>query len=142
MKDYSDRVNNHEDYLKLLNNLEKKTREIEYVLIDDDQTFVNAFSQEILFMNLKRKWWGTKSSHQNKVYRLKATKDIFRYLRRFETFCKYEISEKGDQVIETDFGINDIAFFDSQKEPLLYVTAHEGYIMIREDLLKDMEMIL
>lgn len=48
MKDYSDRVNNHEDYLKLLNNLEKKTREIEYVLIDDDQTFVNAFSQEIL----------------------------------------------------------------------------------------------
>lgn len=54
MKDYSDRVNNHEDYLKLLNNLEKKTREIEYVLIDDDQTFVNAFSQEILFMNLKK----------------------------------------------------------------------------------------
>ena len=44
--------------------------------------------------------------------------------------------KEGDVVEETDFGMNDIAFFDDKDLPLLFTTTHEGYIMIRDDLLK------
>ena len=39
-------------------------------------------------------------------------------------------------VKDTDFGINDIAFFDDKELPLLFTTTHEGYITIRDDLFK------
>lgn len=90
----------------------------------------------ILSLEFKNKWWGTKSSKKNKVYKMKATEDIFHYLKQFETFCKYTTSDNGDIVEETDFGINDIAFFDDNCLPLLFTTTHEGYITIRDDLVK------
>ena len=38
----------------------------------------------------------------------------------------------------TNFGDDDIAFFDNEKEPLLYTVTHEGYIRVREDIYKDL----
>lgn len=70
------------------------------------------------------------------MYRLESSQEIFKYLRTFETFCKYIFSENGDRVENTHFGINDIAFFDDNELPLLFTTTHEGYIMIRKDLLR------
>lgn len=59
---------------------------------------------------------------------------MFEYLSQFEAFCKYILGDKGDVVEDTNFGINDIAFFDDKEIPLLFTTTHEGYITIREDL--------
>lgn len=134
---YTGRLNNHKDYLQVIKQLEDKCKYIEYVLIDkDDTTFVEKFETLILSSKLKNKWWGTKSSKKYKIYKIKSSNEIFRYLKQFETFCKYTISNNGDIVEETDFGINDIAFFDDKEMPLLYTTTHEGYILIRDDFVR------
>ncbi len=134
--DYTGKLNNHNEYSKILKQLENKTKFIEYVLVDEEEKeFIKRFENLIIAVNSKNKWWGTKSSGKSKIYKLKATKEIFKYLNQFETFCKYMISNQGDMVEETDFGINDIAFFDDKEMPLLFTTTHEGYITIREDLI-------
>ncbi|MGN0142290.1 MAG: hypothetical protein ACI4AD_08670 [Roseburia sp.] len=46
-----------------------------------------------------------------------------------------KINSHDDIAVSTDFGINDIAFFDDDEMPLLFTTTHEGYITIRNDLL-------
>lgn len=132
---YTGKLNNHNEYLQAIRQLENKCKYIEYVLVNEDETkFIENFESLIISLELRNKWWGTKSSHKNKVYKIKASDDIFKYLKQFETFCKYTISNYGDIVEDTDFGINDIAFFDDKDIPLLFTTTHEGYITIRDDL--------
>lgn len=135
--DYTGELNEHNKYLTVIKYLENKSKYLEYVIIDkDDQKLVEEFANLIISEKLKNKWWGTKSSGKNKVYRLNVSKEIFKYLRNFETFCRLTSSNQGDIVKETNFGINDIAFFDDEDLPLLYTTTHEGYITIRDDLFK------
>lgn len=139
MEDYSGKVNRHEDYLELLNQLEKKCIYIEYVSVDDDDTrLTEQFKRSVIAVRPKNKWWGTKSSRRRNVYKIKASRELFQYLRRFETFCKYTVSDMGDLAQTTDFGINDIAFFDERDLPLLFTTTHEGYITVRKDLLSQL----
>lgn len=135
--DYTGQLNNHNEYLKVIKQLEKKCKNIEYVLVNEDETeLIEKFKNFIISSTSKNKWWGTKSSKKSKIYIIKFSKEIFNYLKRFETFCKYIILNDGDIVEETEFGINDIAFFDDKEIPLLFTTTHEGYITIRDDLLK------
>ncbi|MCI9050230.1 MAG: hypothetical protein HFF37_07570 [Coprobacillus sp.] len=135
--DYTGQLNNHNEYLKVIKQLEKKCKNIEYVLVNEDETeLIEKFKNFIISSTSKNKWWGTKSSKKSKIYIIKSSKEIFNYLKRFETFCKYIILNDGDIVEETEFGINDIAFFDDKEIPLLFTTTHEGYITIRDDLLK------
>ncbi len=135
--DYTGKLNNHNEYLKIIKQLENKCNYIEYALVNEEETkFIERFNDSILSLELRNKWYGTKSSQKNKVYKIKSSKEIFRYLKQFETFCKYTISNNDDIVEETDFGINDIAFFDDKETPLLFTTTHEGYITIRDDLFK------
>ncbi len=135
--DYTGKLNNHNEYLKIIKQLENKCNYIEYALVNEEETkFIEQFNDSILSLELRNKWYGTKSSQKNKVYKIKSSKEIFRYLKQFETFCKYTISNNDDIVEETDFGINDIAFFDDKEIPLLFTTTHEGYITIRDDLFK------
>lgn len=134
--DYTGKLNNHNEYLEAIKHLEAKCKYIEYVLISDDTSFIERFNAVILSVKPRNKWWGTKSGSKNNVYRFKAEHEIFKYLKGFETFCKYITSDRGDIAEETLFGINDIAFFDDNDLPLLYTTTHEGYIMVREDLFK------
>ena len=134
--DYTEKLNEHKAYLRVLKELENKCKFIEYVLIDDeDIEIIEKFKDNVISSEYKNKWWGTKSSDKCKVYKLNSSKEIFEYLMQFETFCKYDIADKGDNVQNTDFGINDIAFFDDEDMPLLYTTTHEGYINVRNDLL-------
>lgn len=134
---YTGKLNNHNEYLQIINQLENKCKYIEYVLVNEDEIkFIKKFENFIISLEQKNKWWGTKSSKKNKVYKLKASNEIFKYLKQFETFCKYTFSKDEDIVEDTDFGINDIAFFDDKEMPLLFTTTHEGYITIRNDLLK------
>ncbi len=135
--DYTGQLNNHNEYLEVIKQLEKKCKNIEYVLVNEDETeLIEKFKNFIISSTSKNKWWGTKSSKKSKIYIIKSSKEIFNYLKRFETFCKYIILNDGDIVEETEFGINDIAFFDDKEIPLLFTTTHEGYITIRDDLLK------
>lgn len=135
--DYTGRINSHGEYLEILKNLEKKSQFIEYVLVDETDTeFIEKFRGLIVSMTSKNKWWGTETRGRGRqVYKIKSSKEIFKYLNKFETFCKYTISIHGDIAEATDFGINDIAFFDDSEMPLLFTTTHEGYITIRNDLL-------
>ncbi len=135
--DYTGKLNNHNEYLQIMKHLENKCKYIEYVLVDeDDREFIERFESLVISIKLKNKWWGTKSSGKSKIYKIKASKELFKYLSQFETFCKYIFSDKGDIAEDTNFGINDIAFFDDKEIPLLFTTTHEGYITIREDLLR------
>lgn len=135
LDDYTGKLNSHIDYLKIIKLLEQKSEYIEYVLIDEDNTeMIDKFKEFIVSVQSKRKWWGTKSAQSRKVYKIKVSKELFRYLQGFETFCKFVVSDCGDFAEETDFGINDIAFLDKNELPLLFTTTHEGYIMIRNNL--------
>lgn len=134
--DYTGKFNSYNEYLQVIEQLENKCKYIEYVLIDENDTkFIEKFENFIVSLKLKNKWWGTKSSQKNKVYKIKTSNEIFKHLKKFETFCKYIISNNSDDIVETtDFGINDIAFFDDKELPLLFTTTHEGCITIRDDL--------
>ena len=77
-----------------------------------------------------------KRSQQSTIFKIRVSKELFQYLYTFETFCKYTISDYEDVVENTDFGINDIAFFDNKELTLLFTTTREGYITIRNDLLR------
>lgn len=135
LDDYTGKLNSHIDYLKIIKLLEEKSEYIEYVLVDEDDTeMIDKFKEFIVSVQPERKWWGTKSSQSRKVYKIKASKELFRYLQGFETFCKFMVSDCGGLAEETDFGINDIAFFDKNELPLLFTTTHEGYVMVRNNL--------
>lgn len=135
--DYTGKLNQHNTYLQIIKQLGNRCKYIEYVLVNEEETkLIEQFEALILSLDLKNKWWGTKSSRKNKVYKIKSSSELFQYLKQFETFCKYMTRKEGDVVEETDFGMNDIAFFDDKDLPLLFTTTHEGYIMIRDDLLK------
>lgn len=137
---YHGKLNSHKEYLDMLELLEAKCERIEYVLVDEaDTRLIERFRDLVISVEQKNNWWGTISDGNSwrgsKAYTLGTSKELFQYLRGFETFCKYIFSVHGDCVEETDFGINDIAFFDKNEMPLLFTTTHEGYIKVRSDLL-------
>lgn len=79
------------------------------------------------------------------MFCIKVSDELFEYLREFETFCKYYDSNiifEDEKIIDinsaeeqySDFGIDDIAFFDDNENPLLATVTHEGMIEVREDL--------
>ena len=61
--DYTGKLNNHNEYLKVIEQLENKCKYIEYALVNEDETkFIENFKSLIISLELKNKWWGTKSS--------------------------------------------------------------------------------
>lgn len=139
MIDYTGKLNNHKQYIKIIDALEQTTQHIEIVLIDEKETndLVEKFKSDIISKKIVSKWWGTETVAKNKLIKIKSSKELFEYLRQFETFCKYHTSFiRGDYSAITDFGYDDIAFYDEKDEILLCTTTHEGYIAINERLLK------
>ena len=137
MKDYTGKLNNHKKYIKVLKKLEEKTKYIEIVLIDEKETndLVENLKKDIISTKIVSKWWGTETEAKNKLVKINASKELFEYLRNFETFCKYYTSIfRGDYSETTDFGYDDIAFYNENDEMLLCTTTHEGYIMINEKI--------
>ncbi len=145
MIDYPGKLNRHAKYIKVLNDLEPKTEYIEIVLIDEKETndLVEKFKSDIISTGIVSEWWGTKTVARNKLIKIKASNELFEYLKQFETFCKYyeygstiKSFLRGDYSEITDFGYDDIAFYDEKEQILLYTTTHEGYITIDEKLIK------
>ncbi len=120
--------------MQVIKHLENKCKYIEYVLVDEDEKeFVEQFKSLIISVKFKNKWWGTKSSGRSKIYKLKASKEVFKYLSQFETFCKYTFSDKGDIAEDTNFGINDIAF--------LMIKRYHYYLQLHTKVILQLEMI-
>lgn len=141
--DYTGKLNNHTEYLQVLKQLKIKSKYIEMVILDEKESndLINKFKDDVIVQKKVSKWWGTKTKTLNYLYRLKVSDELFKYLSQFETFCKYyEANEiyDYDRQETTDFGIDDIAFYDKNKVPLLCTTTHECYISIREDFLDDL----
>ena len=142
--DYTGKLNNHDAYINVLDKLEQKCKYIEIVVIAGRKSneLVNKFSEYILTVNKVSKWWGTETNKANYLYKINCSKELFEYLRQFETFCKYyeygsnkESLRRGDYSEITDFGIDDIAFYDKDGNYLLYTTTHEGYIFINDQII-------
>lgn len=137
--DYLGKLNEHDDYLKMLDILESKCLYIEYVLVFDRKrdALIDKFSDDIISQDKTIEWWGTITTPACKKYKIKASKELFNYLKSYETFVKYIMKEGyPDKCINTDFGINDIAFFDDKEDAMLFTTTHEGYITVRSDISK------
>lgn len=144
--DYTGKLNDNESYLKILDKIEKKCEFIEIVILDGKKSnkLVDKFSDEIIDTSKVSLWWGTKTNGSNYLYRINSSKELFEYLRTFETFCKYyeygtteESLRRGDYSVDTDFGIDDIAFYDKAGDCLLCTTTHEGYIFVSDSLIGD-----
>lgn len=136
--DYTGKLNNHNKYLKVINKLEDKTEYIEIVLIDEseDNELIDQIKDDIISTKKVSKWWGTKTFAKNNLYKIKTSKKLFYLLKKYETFCKYFESDNGDYAETTDFGFDDIAFYDKDGNFLLYTTTHEGYITVSDKLIK------
>ena len=142
--DYTGKLNTHEKYIEILKKLNEKTKYIEIVLLGkrESNSLTKEFKKYIIGVEKVDKWWGTITiDGKNLKLRIKATQNLFDKLKKYETFCKYyyygeneKTLSRGDYSEITDFGIDDIAFFDENDVMLLYTTTHEGYITIRSDL--------
>ncbi len=136
--DYTSKLNNHNDYVKILKKIENKCDYIEIVLLDERQSneMVDYLKYDIISEKIVSKWWQTETVAKNKLFKIKVSKKLFDYLYNLKTFCIYSISYDNKEYFElTDFGYDDIAFFDNNDSILLCTTTHEGYISVREDLI-------
>lgn len=144
MVDYTGKLNNHNEYIEILDKIENKCKYIEMVILDGRKSneLIDKFNDTILEVKKVSEWWGTKIiGGSNYLYKINYSKEIFEYLRNFETFCKYyeyrsnnESIKIGDYAEITDFGIDDIAFYDKNDICLLCTTTHEGYISVNEKI--------
>ena len=143
--DYTGKLNNHEEYINVLYKIEIKCKYIEVVVIGGRKSneLIDKFKDDILNIKKVSKWWGTQTRGSNYLYRINSSKEIFEYLRNFETFCKYyeygsnnESLRRGDYSEITDFGLDDIAFYDNNNDCLLCTTTHEGYIAANKKILE------
>ena len=142
--DYTGKLNNHEAYIKVLNKIESKCKYIEIVIIDgrESNELVDKFTRDILDRKKVSKWWGIETKSVNNLYKIRATKEFFTYLTKYETFCKYyeygsnkESFARGDYSEITDFGYDDIAFYDENDNYILVTTTHEGNIAISDEII-------
>lgn len=126
----------HEQYLAILKKLKPKTKYIEIVQTDDfDDDKIVEFANSNLKLIEKRmvkKWCGTCFSSRRVpkyIYSVGCDdKEFWKFLGRFSSFYLESYSDEYGYVpLETEFGLNDIAFLDKDKNLLFYTTTHEGY---------------
>lgn len=147
LTDYTGKLNDHESYLDILNRIDKKCEYIEVVILDEKESndLIEKFRNDIISVKKVKEWWGTEVVSLepcNYLYRLKYSKKLYNYLSKFETFCKYfeygttkKSLEYGDYREITDFGMDDIAFYDQNGNYLLWTTTHEGYILVNDKII-------
>lgn len=139
---YEGKLNNHEDYLKILNILEKKS---DFIGIAGKHEITDKFKNDIIKIEKSSSWWTEETSYVELLYYVKASSVLFDFLRKYETFCKTIVYKNKFFNYETlrgettDFGVNDIAFFDSNYNILLGTVTHEGFINVSADVDKEFQ---
>lgn len=133
--DYIGKLNEHNEYLKMLDILEKKC---DYVGITYYHEIVKKFEKDIIKHDKTFSWWGIETSLLTDLYYIKASKELFEFLKSYETFCKYIFGDyekrTADVVKLTSFGPSDIAFFDKDNNILLRTNTHEGFVYVSQDV--------
>lgn len=137
-------LTDHEQYLRLLSVLEKETAVIEIVQICGENANEPLIKAAVPFLTKKEnvnKWYGTKSGGMGvPKFTVRADKAVFAHLRKYEHFFINSRDKHGwDKVIETDFGLDDIAFLGKSRELLFFTTTHEGYATIADILSKKLK---
>lgn len=117
--------------------MNKRIIEVRKIIKDMiNNQLVDEFSSDIIDIKKVSKWWGTETNSKNNLYKIKATKEFFAYLTKYETFCKYHESfTRGDYAEITNFGYDDIAFYDENDNYILFTTTHEGFIAISDEII-------
>lgn len=136
-------LTSHEQHLKLLDVLEKRTRTIEIVQIcgdDLDEPLIRAAMPFLIKKERVNKWHGTKQGGRGSLkFTLRADKAFFKHLRSYECFFRGMTDENGlDSVRETNFGLDDIAFLDGGGAALFFTTTHEGEAYIAPELAREL----
>lgn len=127
-------LTNHEQYLRLLEKLRKKTVYIMLVQINEEDEREPILAKALSCMELVErrcvsKWLGTvRKGPKAPRYLFRADDRFFKFLKGFPAFFFNRKDGWGcDIVEETDFGQDDIAFLDQERSVLFYTTTHEGY---------------
>ena len=135
--DYEGKLNNHSDYIKMLKILENTCS---FIGIASEHEITDKFKNDIIKTEESTNWWGVKTSFTTTLYYIKNSKELFDFLRKYETFCK-TVSHKNNfskteyiKVERTNFGYNDIAFFDKNYNILLRTNTHEGFIFVSDNI--------
>lgn len=67
--DYTGKMNAHDAYLEMLKRLERKSRYIEYVLVDETDTeFIEKFRDLCIEVRVKNRWWGRRREEEDNGY--------------------------------------------------------------------------
>lgn len=136
-------LTSHEQHLKLLDVLEKRTRTIEIVQICDedlDEPLIAAAMPFLIKKERVNKWHGTRQGGRGSPkFTIRADMAFFKHLRKYECFFQNMTDKNGfDHVRKTDFGLDDIAFLDSGGAVLFFTTTHEGYAYIAPGLAREL----
>ena len=140
--DYEGKLNNHADYLKILNILEKKS---DFIGIAGKHEITDIFKNDIIKIEKSSSWWTEETSYVEYIYYIKGSSELFDFLRKYETFCKTIVYKNKFFNYETlraettDFGEDDIAFFDSDCNILLATVTHEGFIHVADIVDKEFQ---
>ena len=140
--DYEGKLNNHEDYLKILDILEKKSN---FIGIAGKHEITDKFKNDIIKIEKSSSWWTEETSYVEYIYYIKASSELFDFLRKYETFCKtivYKNEFFNYETLQgetTDFGVDDIAFFDNDCNILLATVTHEGFIHVADIVDKEFQ---
>lgn len=135
-------LTSHEQYLDLLKKLKSKTAYIVIVQVngedDEDIIIANANTRmQLIEKKNVNKWLGTKTRGSRAVQFCYRKEDsFFQFLSTYPSFFFNRKDQWGcDEVEYTDFGIDDIAFYDHNQTPLFFTTTHEGYANIASSVL-------
>lgn len=133
-----DEIRNRQKYLKLLDALEQRTWEIEYVQgskWNEDDAFIKSVRSSIKTCYPTDEWTTYKKPGYNTgmMYRLKADKAVFKRLRALGNF--FENYSDNDKYLEL---WTDIAFYDKNGIPLFFTLTHENEAFISRDFLKEL----
>jgi len=143
MIDYDTNIQTHEQFVELLLKLRKLTKYITivqpYRKNKGEPLIRKAMnSMELIDEYRSHEWYGTYTLGYGYVYEFDVKyKEFFKDLMRYEAFyIPLEDKYGCYRPQKTDFGFDDIAFLDEDKQPLFYTTTHEGYSMIHPDVLE------
>lgn len=136
-------LTSREQYLQLLAGLRQRTAYIALVQINDEDAQEAVLAKALDCMQLVEKkyvgkWLGTvRKGRKAPYYLFRADKRFFSFLKEFPSFFFNRKDAWGcDDIEETAFGQDDIAFFDEKQKVLFYTTTHEGYAYADPALLR------
>ena len=131
------KITNKNDYIQILNFLEKNTKYIELLqLIDDNESnfIIEKYNQLLITKKNVFNW--NDSGAKGVVYKFDIKfsdkEKIFNDLRKINSFFYNTWDNKlGETVETTEFVYMNIAFFDSKGKLLFYTITHEGIAWIQ-----------